>query len=323
MMALIFSRILLAYDDSPEARLALDYACALARDGAQLIVAHAAAENAALVSAVTPYGFTEIDSQPLGAELEEQSSTILERALEACTKAGVSAEGVFLGASPMQSITELARARDTQLTVVGTHGRSGVVRTVLGSVAEEILRKSEVPVLLVNGHARSPRVDGVFARALVALDDTQTANAAMAIASKLAAGMATHLTLCNVIDSRELLARSVTYGYDPIPFQAGMHVASQRLLRELADRNGHVATAEDLLHVEGEPAETLERMAMQHNCQVIVLGTHARSGLKRLVIGSVAESLARTSSLPVLVVPIGKHGATSADDAATKATTYA
>jgi nucleotide-binding universal stress UspA family protein len=60
---------------------------------------------------------------------------------------------------------------------------------------------------------------------------------------------------------------------------------------------------DDLVTTEGEPAAAIEHMALQRNCDVIILGSHVRAGLERLLFGSVAEAVVRRSSLPVIVVP--------------------
>lgn len=307
LMALLFSRIVLAYDDSPESRLALDYACALARSGRQLIVAHVFYSGAILVNAAAPMGFTGIDPSPDISVLEDQGNAVLARAVDACAQQGVTAQTVVLRGAPAKSIVELGGARDADLFVVGTHGREGVARAVLGSVAEAIVRESDVPVLVVNGHARRPHAGGVFTRALVALDESETSKAPMSIAARLAASMSTHLTLCNVIESSQLPAITATYAFDPIPFHTGIHTASRKLLGESAKRNGIATADEDIIDIEGEPAEMLERTAMQCNCDVIILGTHARRGVKRFILGSVAETVARRSSVPVLIVPARDH----------------
>ena len=63
------------------------------------------------------------------------------------------------------------------------------------------------------------------------------------------------------------------------------------------------APIDDLVVAEGEPAVEIENVALQRNCDLIIIGSHARHGLERLFLGSVAEAVVRDSSLPVLVSP--------------------
>jgi nucleotide-binding universal stress UspA family protein len=187
--------------------------------------------------------------------------------------------------------------------VLGTRGRRGMPRALLGSVAEGILRETEIPVLVVTGHAKIPRNDHPFERALVALDASDPSRSAMSIAARLSADYATHLTLCNVIDSRDVLSKAAAYGYDASPFQAGMRADARKLLAAAAAVPNIDLTIDDLVVAEGEPAETIEHLAMQRNCDLIVIGTHGRRGVRRVFLGSVAEAVIRGSALPVLVVP--------------------
>ena len=90
-----------------------------------------------------------------------------------------------------------------------------------------------------------------------------------------------HLTLCNVIDSREFLKKAAAYSYDERPFETSMHAASLKLRENFANASNMAAPIRDL----------------------IIIGSHARHGLERLFLGSVAEAVVRDSSLPVLVSP--------------------
>jgi nucleotide-binding universal stress UspA family protein len=302
-MAVPFSRIVLAFDESLASRVALEYACALARRGAMLTVAYAVNEAVTVASATTANGFAALDPAPLIKAVDERGAAVLKAGLAACATLGVAAEDVFLRDAPTAGIVEFARERNIDLVVVGTHGREGVRRALLGSVAEGILHASTIPLLVVTAHAVAPRSDSVFERALVAIDDSDPAREAMRTAAQLSTGLGTHLTVCNVIDSRDLQSKAATYGYDPNPFESNMHAAALKLLREAAEPDGTSLTADDLVVVEGEPAAAIEHAANQRNCDLIVLGSHGRRGIARLFLGSVAESVVRKSSRPVLVVP--------------------
>jgi len=305
-MALAFSRILLAYDDSAGSQIALEYACALTRAGATLTVAHAVNESVIVSSATTTSGFAAIDPTPLIEALDDRGTAVLKAAADACATHGVAAEQVFLRESAGAGVVELGRAREVDLIVAGTHGRQGVARAVLGSVAEDILRSSDVPVLVVTGHARSPRHDHLFRRALVALDASDPSRTAMSVAARLYLDLATHLTLCHVIDSRKLPPSAATDGFEATPIETDLHAASLELLERAAKTSNVAASVDDLAVVKGEPAAAIEHTAMQRNCDLIVVGSHGRHGFERRLLGSVAEAVVRSSTLPVLVTPAGR-----------------
>jgi nucleotide-binding universal stress UspA family protein len=301
-MARTFSRILLAYDDSTGSRIALEYACALARSGATLTVAHAVNESRIVASMATPMGFA-VDPSPLIEAVDEEANTTLSAAVEACAAHGVVAERVLLHESAATGIVAFAKGNGTDLIVLGTHGRRGLARVLLGSVAEGVLRTSTLPVLVVTAQAKRPHAGRAFTRALVAVDDSDPSRRALSMAARFAAGLATRLTLCSVVDSRDLLATATTYGYDATPFEVDMRTASSKLLADAAATAGVDTVLDDSVVVEGEPAEAIQHTAAQRNCDFIILGSHGRRGLQRLFLGSVAEAVIRSSVRPVLVTP--------------------
>jgi nucleotide-binding universal stress UspA family protein len=301
-MALAFPRILLAYDDSVASQVALEYACSLTRAGATLSIAHALDESRVMASAMSS-AFAAVDPRPLMSAVDEEGASVLKTAVATCGLRGVFAEQVVLRDAPETGIVALGRANRFDLIILGTHGRRGIPRALLGSVAETILRETEIPVLVVTGHAKTPRNNHPFDRALVALDASDPSRTAMSIAARLSADYATHLTLCNVIDSRDVLSKAAAYGYDASPFQAGMRADARKLLQAAANVPNVSLTVDDLVVAEGEPAEVIEHTAAQRNCDLIVIGTHGRRGVRRVFLGSVAEAVIRSSTLPVLAVP--------------------
>jgi nucleotide-binding universal stress UspA family protein len=247
--------------------------------------------------------FAGVDPMPLMSAVDDQGTAVLKSATATCALHGVFAEQVIIRDAPDTGIVALGRANRFDLIILGTHGRRGISRALLGSVAEAVLRETEVPVLVLTGHAKTPRNDHPFDRALVALDASDPSRTAMSIAARLSADYATHLTLCNVIDSRDVLAKAAAYGYDASPFQAGMRADARKLLQAAAAVPNIDLTVDDLVVAEGEPAEVIEHTAAQRNCDLIVIGTHGRRGVRRVFLGSVAEAVVRGSTLPVLVVP--------------------
>jgi nucleotide-binding universal stress UspA family protein len=298
-MALVLSRIMLAYDDSAGSRVALQYACALAGAGAAVGVAHACKESNFVASAALAGSFPAVDPAPMIAAVDEQSDVVLKAAVAACAAHGVRAEKVFVHDSPSDGILTAARKMNAELVVVGTHGRKGVARTVLGSVSERILRGSSVPVLIVTRHAKAPSRERPFSRALVAVDDSDTSSPALEFAVRLASQMGTRLTLCSVVDYNGLgITSDGNYS-----FESGLHAAAVNLSQRAKATAGILRFLDDEVVLKGEPAAAIEHTAMQRNSDVIVVGSHRRAGLRRALEGSVAETLARDSAIPVLVVP--------------------
>jgi nucleotide-binding universal stress UspA family protein len=134
-------------DFSERSRLALKLACSLARDyGARLIIVHVveqpmpAAEGVMMVPLV-------IDTEPVRKRLEQLRSE----------HAAVPVEHRLLEGNPATEILGVVRDAKCDLVVMGTHGRSGVGRLLMGSVAEQVVRRASCPVLTVKApHTHSP-----------------------------------------------------------------------------------------------------------------------------------------------------------------------
>jgi nucleotide-binding universal stress UspA family protein len=298
-MAQAFSRILLAYDDSVSSQMALRYACALAQAGGKLSVAYACNQNNFAASAVTAGFFPATDPTAMIAAADDEHDAILGAAFDACAAHGVSAEKIIVHEADVDGIHSAARQTDADLIIVGTHGRKGIARTIFGSVAEEVIRTSNVPVLVVTRHAKPPPLDRLFARALVAVDEGQPSKAALSVAARLATGLGTHITLCTVAGSRRRRAQSLSADL----------TAAASLLSCAAEVAAIAPFLDDEIMVDGEPVGAIEHAAMQRNCDLVVVDSHGARGLLRAFERGVAETVARSSAVPVLVTPAGKRAA--------------
>lgn len=296
-MAQAFSRILLAYDDSVSSQMALRYACALARTGGNLSVAYACNHNNFAASAVTAGFFPPVDPTAMIAAADDEHDAILAAALEACAAHGVSAQKIFVHESDVDGILAAARQTDADLIIVGTHGRKGIARTFFGSVAQEVIRSSSVPVLVVTRHAKAPPPDRLFARALVAVAEGQPTKASLSVAARLATGLGTHITLCTVADARRPAARSLDADL----------TAAAALLSSAKEVQTITPFLDDEILVDGEPVQAIEHAALQRNCDLVVVDSHGAHGLLRAFERGVAETVARSSAVPVLVVPAAER----------------
>ncbi|HZL88792.1 MAG TPA: universal stress protein [Pirellulaceae bacterium] len=139
------NKILVPTDFSEGSEMALDWATVLARDtGATLLLLHVEA-----IPLTTGGGeFMYLDTRPPTAELAER----LERV--APKDPGVPVVRRLLTGDPASAILRTAEEEDVELIVMGTHGRRGITRLLMGSVAEEVVRKAPCPVLTVKQPAR-------------------------------------------------------------------------------------------------------------------------------------------------------------------------
>ncbi len=292
--------ILVGIDLSPQSELALTHALALARR---------------LDVPVTLALSTYVPEKPEGlspsllvsyARYAEQLEQILaeERAqLEALRQRycgqGVELSHVVLDGLPQDELPKAAARLGASLTAVGTHGRTGFQRFSLGSVAEKIVRNEERPVLV----ARGPAPAGGYRRVVVGLDFSPCARKAVQAARQyLAPGGQLELVHC-----WQLPMWSFASG-DPYPSDTlailrsdvlgSIEENGRRWLEELGPVDGHVS----FHSVEATPAAGLDAWARSREAELIVVGSHGHRGLKRWLIGSVAEATVRHAPCSVVVV---------------------
>lgn len=148
-------KIVVGTDFSELATAALRFAASIAaRTGAELIVVYADTFEPPLefTATETPHMIETIDGEKRRARME------LEAYVQEHVPPGVAREVVVADALPAMAITSIAEAEHADLIAVGTHGRRGISRLILGSVAEEVMRTAKVPVLTV----RTPEIAPAF-----------------------------------------------------------------------------------------------------------------------------------------------------------------
>jgi nucleotide-binding universal stress UspA family protein len=269
-----FTRVLVPFDDSEPANVALDYAIELGRAGAGIVLANVVDETPLITQSATTVAV--YDPTPMMEALDAQARAVLAEAEARCRAAQLDPVVVLVHETPVAGIIGLVEKYECDLIAMGTHARTGVARMFLGSTTEGVLRASHVPVLAVRAVLRLEGTP-LFRSVLVAVDDSEPSDAAVALAAKLARALGSEVTLCNVADTP-----------DPaVVERAAIHA-------------GLVPPPRTVV-VEGEPAEAILAEAAPRGADLIVMGSHGRGGLQRLALGSVAEQVVRRSPVPVLV----------------------
>ena len=141
-----FKRIIVATDLSPASEPALKEAVGLAKEnGAELLIAHAYQPPSVAEAQSISAGVYEEWDQNIRAEVKRRLLELVANA----AKEGVQAEPLILTGAPYEAIAEAAKGNDADLLVLGTHGRKGVSRFFLGSVAARVISTAPCPVLTV------------------------------------------------------------------------------------------------------------------------------------------------------------------------------
>lgn len=293
-----FSRLLVPYDGSEPARAALTLALRITRQGAAISIVTIVDETAVMAQSAEMAVY---DPTPLMEALDAQGRALLEDAAAQCRAATVEPVSAIVHDRPVAGILGAADAGPCDLIVMGTHARTGVARTFLGSTTEGVLRLSRVPVLTVRSADRI--VDAPFATALVAVDDSGPADAAVALAARLARTTETSIIACHVIDTQRLLQGGVglAYGFAPANISADLRRDAVAIVNGALTRAG-LPEDTPMEIIDGDPALAIIGAAENRKATVIIAGTHGRRGFGRFALGSVAESIVRASDIPVLVV---------------------
>lgn len=195
----------------------------------------------------------------------------------------------------------------TDLVVLSTHGRAGLERAWLGSVADALLRQLEIPVLLIRPSAEvAPpgeprRVD--YDHVIIALDGGELAERALAPAVELA-GTAARLTLLRVVAPPSAMtspylphaARLTKEEMERREAEAGEYVDG---VAERLRSTGH--TVDGVVVVAYHAAHAILEYAREHGADLIALTTHGRGPVTRLLMGSVTDKVVRAADMPILV----------------------
>lgn len=216
---------------------------------------------------------------------------------------GVQAEFIYREGDPADRLHELADELDVFATVMSTHGRGGAERAFLGSVATRLLHVSNRPVLLVRSRAGAESVPPSIGKVLVALDgsgfSTRALDAALALTRD--GGSLRLITAVPPIYVPVGVPDSAVMAKDEEGTQRAI-IEERAAMQAFAAEKVTAGTA-DVAVIEGEPAETIVDDAARWGADLIVMSTHGRSGVTRLLLGSVADDVARHAACPVLLVP--------------------
>jgi nucleotide-binding universal stress UspA family protein len=299
--------IIAGVDLSVPSDQALDRAAALAQlHGANLVIVHAQSDDAP----ITHVGNEMLEQ--LGRVSEalrvEEAKGLAERQ-DRLRERGIASEVVGRAGPAGEVVAQVARERDAELIVIGTHGHTGISRFLLGSVATAILRHAPCDVLVCRG----PSGPSPFLRPLVATDFSPAAARALRNAADLTAPG----TPIELIHAWQLPAGSwgaTLLGSARFPWST---VRDAVLTSSKAQADQLVATHAALgypLHVElvqGPPASVITHAAERGGHDLIAIGTHGHRGFRRLLLGSVAESTIRHAPCSVLVAH-GEHAGETA-----------
>jgi len=194
-------------------------------------------------------------------------------------------------------ILSLAEQTGSDLIVMGTHGRTGLRWLLAGSVAISVLRRAHCPVLALHA-AQVPLSTQDFNVILHPTDFSESSQAALRVARSLARDLGSRLVLLHVAPLEVYVSGMIASEPDVQVYRETMEETRKRL--DGPDLKYPVETRMS----RGDASDEIVRQAEELGCGLIVMGTHGRTGLGKLLMGNVAESVLPRAHCPVLVVKI-------------------
>jgi nucleotide-binding universal stress UspA family protein len=301
----MFHTILVPLDGSHWSEQALPLAQRIAQqNGAQLLLAHVHLPAISMYLETWNLVTVPVIDDTLDAEARDRDRAYLADMQKRLTaETGLTVDTALLDGPISDTLTTFAAARHADLIVMTTHGRGAFGRFWIGSVADELIRQSCVPTLLVRPQEEQPSQPIAIHRVLIPLDGSPLAAQILRPAASLARLMHADLTLVQVIEPLHVPGSTMIDAAD---------LKHQYINSRCAEAQAYLAGLAAPLRAQGLKIEThalvgghvandMLRFAREYNADLIALATHGRGGVQRLMLGSVADKIIRGADGPVLV----------------------
>lgn len=222
----------------------------------------------------------------------QNAHAYLKKAARRLTDKGAVVDVHTLVGTPASMIVNMAAQGHYSLILMCSEGRKGLARLVLGSVTEEVLRHATVPVLVVHPLGQTEKKPQLK-RIVVPLDGSHRSASILPHLLPLAVAAGSKLLFVTSIDPR---------AKDSLPVE----VVSKNIFKEQKEMHRQGLKTELAIRY-GDPATEILAYSDVQDADLLALSTHGRTGLERVLYGSVAESLLRDSKIPLLVLrTVGK-----------------
>lgn len=292
----MFKTILVPLDGSAESNVALPLARAMAQSTG----------GAIWLLRVAPF-----PAFPDDHTRTHEAAQSIERIAEELARGGIEVHPVTRQGDASEEILHLSTERAADVIVMRTHGRAGFERAVFGSVAEQVLRKTAVPLALVRPGGR--RVSHIKTL-LVPVDGSPGGAVALHTAVDIGKTTAASINVLQIVVPVPIGAYLAPYDYGGAAFYDSAWdddalLAARTYVDAVATRlNALGLSAKPEARLAPEVAGAIGDTADHANADLIVMSTHALTGPARALLGSVADAVVRTSPCPVLLVKRAHNG---------------
>ena len=305
MKKLSIQNIVVPVDFSEMSPRAIHIAKRLARRfAASIHLAHVrrfnhAADFVAPAPPIVPFSFMTYEQKGEQNALKELKEVASECGVPSATC------DVLSGAPPFDEICRLAQTIPAELIVMPTHGRTGLKHVFLGSTAERIVQHSSCPVLVTRGSARQANNGSQFRikTILVPVDFSSCSREGLRYAIAFANEFGAKIILVHATYLGYIYSAESTALYDIPALQKAARQSAERKMRELIRSVDLGAVEFETAFTDRSPVIDICAFAKDHDVDLIITSTHGFTGLKHVLIGSIAEQVVRHAPCSVLVVP--------------------
>jgi nucleotide-binding universal stress UspA family protein len=248
-----------------------------------------------LLRIASVYAIADIETPMAVVDLMDEAKSYVEKTARKLEADGVRARGL-VGEGPVAAtILDVAAKERASLIAMSTHGRTGLSRFVFGSVAEKVVRASDIPVLLVRSF--EPAGEGwtstvatgerPFHNILIPVDGSDPSLQVLPIVKEFARPLDARATVTNVLEERN---------------DGSRWASAKASITDAVEELNKAAIPASFLIRKGDPATEILNVCRDQSMDLIAMSTHGRSGPSRWVFGSVTEKVLRASTAPMLIV---------------------
>jgi len=301
----MFHSLLVPLDGSEFSERSLPFARAIARTTSaslHLVQVAAPVVQAHFISS-SAFEYQGLDLEGYAQRHRTEAQQYLESVAKRFDDDGISVSAELVEGGVADQLAWYAEHIEADLIVMTTHGRSGVSRMWLGSVADALVRHTSVPVFLMHPEDPYgvPDEVGSIDHILVPLDGSPLAEAVLKPATAMAEATGARLTLTHMVSSHAVLGAQL-FPLLPDDIVIVREKAEEYLKGVAEGLRAKGLTVETHLEEHESPASAIAEVAEKLDAKLIALATHGYGGLKKALLGSVADKVLRASSLPLLVV---------------------
>ena len=285
--AVMYSNIVVGYDASDYSKAALiEAANRVRKNGGKVTLVHAVFFDE------EEFGIAPVQHEK---RLELGHKLCFQQKEKFSSEFGIEMESLVCEGEPPEVVAEVAQGKGADLIALGTHGRKGIKRLLLGSVTSGVIAKAHCDVLVV----KKPCTEctGSFRNVLVAYDGSRGGMKSLQRAGRLAKAEGAVVTVMYVIPRYEEMVEF----FMTESIRTRLQAEAEKVLdtaRSMAAEEGFSVAA---MIREGRPAETVVETASRLGSDLVVMGSHGWSAVDKAIIGSTTERVVINATCPVLV----------------------